>query len=103
MHHLELLEVLINSPNRRDRLDMPLEPAHNALRLEIQDSDDSVDSSYSQEMTSKDAARIESSRDGRRVEGGLESFRERLGERVCGFPIINAVTIDRRQVNQLTE
>lgn len=72
-----------NSPNSRDGLDMPLQPPHNPLGLEIQHGDYSIQPAHRQKVARKGAVRIEARAERARLDGSLEVFGEVLRERVC--------------------
>lgn len=62
---------------------MPLKPPHDALRLEVQHNDHSVQSPDCQVVTRKEPSRVEAGAEAGDVDGGVEVLGERGREGVC--------------------
>ena len=77
-------EEELHSPNRRDSLDMPFEPAHDAARLKVEHRDVAVLPAYGEVVPCEEAPRVEARAGGRGVDRRVKVLRKRGREGVCG-------------------
>lgn len=72
-----------DGPERGNGLDVPLEPAHDALGFKVVHGYSAVQAADGEKVACEDAARVEARAEPSRLDGGLKVLGEALRERVC--------------------